>query len=220
MSSVESHIVIAIDGPAASGKSSVSQILAKQLGFAHIDTGAMYRAMTWRLLGLPVDTTNAEAIVAALETIDTDYSIEDGHLRQRLDGLDPTAFLKDDDVSASVSNVASVPEVRALLVASQQALLDVDNLVMEGRDIGSNVFPDSPHKFYIDADPEVRAQRRRAEGSADAIRERDKIDSTRKTAPLKVADNAVVIDSTKLTLDAVVAKVADILRDRGLAIHS
>ena len=134
---------------------------------------------------------------------------------QRLDGLDPTPYTKEDHVSAAVSNVASVPEVRALLVALQRGLLEHGNLVMEGRDIGSQVFPETPSKFYIDADPEVRAQRRAAEGSVEEISRRDRQDSTRKASPLKTAEDAIVIDSTHMSIEEVVEEVRRHLPDLG-----
>lgn len=207
------HSVIAIDGPAASGKSSVARALAAELEFAHIDTGSMYRALTWRLLELGVDTKDPEQVKNALSEIQIDTEIGDGRLVQRLDGHDPIAFIKEDKVSGAVSEVAAVPEVRECLVGLQRQLLISGNLVMEGRDIGSHVFPETPYKFYMDADAEVRAQRRAAEGSVEQIATRDKQDSTRKAAPLAVAEGAQVIDTTYLSLEEVVAEVRSRLGD-------
>ena len=216
MSDPKTYPVIAIDGPAASGKSSVSKLLSQKLGFNHVDTGAMYRAITWRLLELGINAGNTEEVAEAVEKVDLDYDLVDGSLQQRLDGQDPTLFTKADHVSSNVSSVAKVPQVRALLVSGQRDLAKKGPLVMEGRDIGSVVFSDSPYKFYIDADPEVRAQRRAAEGSADAIKERDRVDSTRKNAPLVVAEDADVIDSTHLTLDEVVRQLLASLQEKGM----
>lgn len=210
----DSHnMVIAIDGPAASGKSSVAKQLASDLGFAHIDTGSMYRALTWRLLALGIDTSERELVVQALPGIGIETEIGEARLVQRLDGRDPTPFIKEDSVSAAVSDVASVPEVRELLVGLQRGLLERGNLVMEGRDIGSKVFPETPYKFYIDADPEVRARRRAAEGSVEKIAQRDQQDSTRKASPLTTAEDATVIDSTHLNIEEVVGEVRRHLGD-------
>ncbi len=208
-----SNTVIAIDGPAASGKSTVARRLATELGYSHIDTGSMYRALTWRLLALGIDISDPTAVAGALAQIDVKTGVEGGQLLQRLDGLDPTPYIKEDRVSAGVSSVASVPEVRALLVALQRGLLDYGDLVMEGRDIGSNVFPETPCKFYIDADPEVRAQRRAAEGQVDEIAHRDRQDATRKASPLTTAPDAVVVDSTHMSIEEVVQEVRRNLPD-------
>ncbi len=209
------NTVIAIDGPAASGKSTVSRRLAADLGYAHVDTGSMYRALTWRLLELGIDTSDREQVAEALPRIRIETEIGGGHLVQRLDGLDPAPFIKEDRVSAAVSDVASVPEVRELLVGLQRGLLEHGSLVMEGRDIGSKVFPETPHKFYIDADPEVRARRRAAEGSVEEISRRDRQDSTRKASPLKTAEDAIVIDSTHMSIEEVVEEVLRHLPDLG-----
>jgi len=212
-------MVIAIDGPAASGKSSVSRMLSEKIHYAHIDTGAMYRGVTWRLLDLGVDTSDSDIIVAALGDLNLECSLLEGKLSMRIDGLDPRPHIKDDQVNAAVSSVACVPAIREHLVTKQRQLSELGNLVMEGRDIGSVVFPDTPYKFYIDADPKVRAQRRRAEGSAETIGDRDRKDSTRSTAPLTVADDARVVDTTYLTLEGVVGELIGRLRLKGLDVN-
>ena len=143
--------------------------------------------------------------------------VSEGQTHVRLDGHDLTSDqLNSDAVNAAVSLVARVPEVRARLVADQRSLVRLGSLVMEGRDIGSVVFPDSPYKIYIDASEEVRAARRRAQGQADNLAERDRIDKARKSSPLVIPEGATIIDNSSITLDEAVQKVLETLRQRGL----
>lgn len=205
--------VITMDGPAASGKSSVARLVARQLGYTYVNTGNMYRAMTWAVLQAGVDPADAEAVRAASAAIRIESPVADGQTQVAVNGrLLAVEDLNSDPVNRAVSLVARVPEVRARLVADQRALTALGPLVMEGRDIGSVVFPDSPLKFYIDASEEVRAARRRAQGHTDQVAERDRLDSTRKTSPLVIPAGAAVIDNSHLTLaqavDAVLAVLA------------
>ena len=206
--------VITLDGPAASGKSSVARLVAARLGRTYVNTGNMYRAMTWAVLAQGVDPADPEAVRAAAAAVQLDSPVADGQTQVRVDGhvLTPDD-LNSDAVNAGVSLVARVPEVRERLVSDQRALTALGPLVMEGRDIGSVVFPDSRLKFYIDASEEVRAARRRAQGHADQVAERDRLDSTRKSSPLVVPEGAQVIDNSHLTLEqaveAVLAGVAE-----------
>src|SRR5207249_9670582 len=133
-----------------------------------------------------------------------------------VDGVDPTPFLVSEDVNANVSAISAIPEVRRLLVAKQRALAADRHVVMEGRDIGSAVFPETPFKFYIDASPEVRAMRRARQGLQDSISARDKIDSTRRNSPLIIAEDAHVIDSSNLTVEGVVGEIFGRLKQKGL----
>ena len=206
--------VITLDGPAASGKSSVARLVAARLGRTYVNTGNMYRAMTWAVLAQGVDPADPEAVRAAAAAVQLDSQVADGQTQVRVDGrVLTTDDLNSDAVNAGVSLVARVPEVRERLVSDQRALTALGPLVMEGRDIGSVVFPDSRLKFYIDASEEVRAARRRAQGHADQVAERDRLDSTRKSSPLVVPEGAQVIDNSHLTLEqaveAVLAGVAE-----------
>jgi cytidylate kinase len=209
-------VVIAIDGPAASGKSSVARSLARRLGYVYVNTGAMYRAVTWLAVSRAVPIDDPIRIQQLLHFTNIECGLAEGISTILLDGVDPTSHLVDDAVNASVSAIASIPEVRRLLVAKQRAYAGAHNLVMEGRDIGSVVFPETPYKFYIDASPEVRARRRAQQGLADSVTTRDKIDSTRRTSPLIIAEDAHVIDSSNLTVDGVVGEVIGRLKLKGL----
>lgn len=202
--------VITIDGPAASGKSSVARILAQRLGYIYVNTGNMYRAMTWAVLQTGIDPNDQDAVRTAAAGIVVDSPVTEGQTQVSISGrLLSAEDLNSDPVNRGVSLVARVPEVRSRLVADQRALADLGPLVMEGRDIGSVVFPESPLKFYIDASEEVRAARRSAQGHTDQVAERDRLDSTRKTSPLVIPEGAVVIDNSHLTLEGAVQAVLD-----------
>jgi cytidylate kinase len=214
------HRIIAIDGPAASGKSSVAGALAQRLGFSHVNSGAMYRAVTWHVLQRGVNVHEPAAIAAAVEKSRVVCHLLDNRSRILIDGHDPTPHLRDDDVNRAVSLVSSVPRVREILVAHMREYAKKDNVVMEGRDIGSIVFPETPFKFYIDASPEVRVQRRLAEGQRDEIAARDRADSSRVASPLVIAPDAMVIDTSALTIDGVVDQIMRRLVAKGLPAHS
>lgn len=208
--------VIAIDGPAASGKSSVSRILAQKLDALFVNSGAMYRAVTWAALESGIDPTDEAAVCAWVAGLEILCGAQDYHSTIRIDGQDPEPFLRDPRINAAVSQIAAVPEVRRILVDKLRSYSHLGNVVMEGRDIGTVVFPNTPHKFYIDASETVRSQRRSNQGETDSVAKRDAQDSTRKTAPLKIAHNAVVIDSSDLSLEAVVSQVLARLSEQGL----
>jgi cytidylate kinase len=202
--------VITIDGPAASGKSSVARIVAQRRGAIYVNTGNMYRAMTWAVLQTGVDPNDQEAVRVAAASLKIDSPVIDGQTQVSIAGRALTQDdLNSDPVNRGVSLVARVPEVRARLVADQRALANLGPLVMEGRDIGSVVFPDSPLKFYIDASEDVRASRRSAQGHTDQVAERDRLDSTRKTSPLVIPEGAIVIDNSHLTLEQAVQAVME-----------
>ncbi len=202
--------VITIDGPAASGKSSVARIVAQRRGAIYVNTGNMYRAMTWAVIQTGIDPNDQEAVRQAAASLTLESPVIDGQTQVSIAGKALTQDdLNSDPVNRGVSLVARVPEVRARLVADQRALASLGPLVMEGRDIGSVVFPDSPLKFYIDASEEVRASRRSAQGHTDQVAERDRLDSTRKTSPLVVPEGAIVIDNSHLTLEQAVQAVMD-----------
>ncbi len=205
--------VITIDGPAASGKSSVARIVAQRRGAIYVNTGNMYRAMTWAVLQTGIDPNDQESVRQAAASLTIDSPVIDGQTQVSIAGKALTQDdLNSDPVNRGVSLVARVPEVRARLVADQRALASLGPLVMEGRDIGSVVFPDSPLKFYIDASEEVRASRRGAQGHADQIAERDRLDKQRKNSPLIVPAGATVIDNSHITLDQAVEQVIAALK--------
>ncbi len=211
---------IAIDGPSASGKSSVSKGVAAELEFIYVDSGALYRGVTWQAIRKGVDTTDAAAMAESMHNAEWDFFVQDGAAIFSVDGDIPVQELREKDVREAVANVAAIPAVRKFVVESLQSLESFGSLVMEGRDIGTVVFPDSPYKFYLDADPEERAMRRyrelvaagedeKAHEVMESLKKRDQIDSTRKTDPLVVAPGANVIDSTAMTLDEVIQAIID-----------
>lgn len=205
---MSSYPVITIDGPAASGKSSIARLVAQRLGFTYVNTGSVYRAMTWAVLNAGVDPQDGDSVRAAATGITVESPILDGKTQVCVAGQTLSdAELNSDPVNRAVSLVARVPEVRERLVADQRALGTIGPLVMEGRDIGSVVFPQSPHKIYVDASEEVRASRRCAQGHADQVAERDRLDKQRKTSPLVVPEGAIVIDNSHITLAEAVEQV-------------
>ncbi len=210
--------VIAIDGPAASGKSSVARALARRIGWLYVNSGAMYRAVTWLAVSHGVPCDDAGKVLGLLDTTDFSCGMRDGESTILLDGADPDLHLTEPAVNANVSAIASIPEVRRILVEKQREFAVANDIVMEGRDIGSVVFPETPYKFYIDASPEVRARRRASQGLADTIAARDKIDTTRRTSPLVIAEDAHVVDSSNLTIDGVVGEIVGRLKMKGLAL--
>ena len=208
--------VIAIDGPSGAGKSSVSRIVGKKLGFLHVDSGALYRIMTWQALVRKVDTDNPDAVAAFAPTVDIECRPENGAIAYYVGGEQPGERIRTPEINAHASQVATVKAVRDRITAILRGLTRFGDLVVEGRDITTAVFPDSPARFYLTASAEARARRRQKEEvekgianqSAAAVKAsllaRDAIDSTRKYAPLRKADGAIEIDSSDLTLEQVV----------------
>jgi cytidylate kinase len=213
------HNVIAIDGPAASGKSSVARELAKRLGFAYVNSGAMYRAITWHVIERGISPKDADTISHEMEQTSLQCDLSEGESRVLVDGVDPSEHLRDDNVNKGVSLVSSVPRVREILVSNMRQYAQQRDVVMEGRDIGSVVFPETPYKFYIDASPEVRRRRRKAQGQRDRIDARDRADSSRAASPLVIAEDAHVIDSSEIPIDTVVDQIVARLKTTGLAIR-
>lgn len=213
-----SNYAIAIDGPAASGKSTVARKIAQRLDLIMINTGAMYRAIAWATIQKKIPATDSAAVISMLNEIDISCGVRDGGSIILIDGVDPGDALRADDVNLRVSAIAAIPEVRTLLVAKQREYLKLGSLVMEGRDIGSVVFADSPYKLYIDASEEVRLARRSSEGLADVVSERDAQDSNRKDSPLIVAEGAMVIDSSDMTIEEVVDEALTLLQSKGLSV--
>jgi len=221
--------IIAIDGPAAAGKSTVGERVAAELGYLYFDTGIMYRAITWAALQRGLDIADEPAITALAQRAHIDVlqpTVSDGRqYTVHVDGQDVTWDLRQPEVEAHVSAVSAYPEVRAALSAQQRRIGLRGHVVMVGRDIGTVVLPEAPLKVYLDATVEARARRRYRENKArgervryaailSAMRERDRIDSQRKAAPLKAADDAVVIDTTKLVVEQVVEQVLHLIRER------
>ena len=206
---------IAIDGPAASGKSTLARALAERLGLVMVNSGAMYRAVTWKILREEIDPADTAAVIRLLDGMDIHCGHEGSVSNIRIDGTDPTPFLREPEINANVSTVSAIPQVRERLVALQRDYLKRTHVVMEGRDIGSVVFPDTPFKIYIDADPSVRDERRSVEGEIDSVSQRDAADSSRKTAPLVVADGATKLDTSALTISGVVDAAIGILGKQG-----
>lgn len=211
--------VIAIDGPSGSGKSTVSRAIGQKLGFLHVDSGALYRIVTWQGLLHGVDPNDAAAVAAFAGRLAVEMTAVDGAVRFSVGGVEPGDAIRTAEINAAVSPVSKVPEVRAKVTAWLRDLRRLGDLVVEGRDIGSVVFPDSPARFYLDAAPEERARRRHLEEQAKGLSKqdreavmasllnRDRIDSSRVVAPLKVAEGALVIDSTQMPIEEVVATV-------------
>ena len=217
--------VVAIDGPSASGKSTVARRVARELGALYVDSGALYRGIAWNVLEKGGDPADWGGVSRLLAEMDVCFFEIDGEVRFRIDGKEPGKELRTPEIDRAVSPVAANPDVRSRATAWLRAEVSFGVLVMEGRDIGTAVFPQSGCKFYLNASAEERSRRRysqfrEGDGEADgdddqsgmnevedALQARDRVDSTRKTAPLKVADDAVVIDSTKMDVEQVVSLI-------------
>jgi cytidylate kinase len=210
----QSSLVIAVDGTSGSGKSSTSRGVADRLGLRYLDTGAMFRAMTWWLLREGIDVRDAAAVAAAADRPRIASGTDPLAPTITVDGIDVSVEIRGEEVTAAVSPVSAVPAVRARLLDLQREVIGAGGIVVEGRDIGSVVWPQAEVKVYLSADPDARATRRSAEqGGTDlattqqSLLERDRIDSGRATAPLVMADGAVHVDSTHLTLDEVIETI-------------
>ncbi len=208
--------IIAIDGPAGAGKSTIAKALARRLGIDYLDTGAMYRAVTVAAARECIDAADVEHVAALAER--TLIEVADGIVT--IDGLDVTAAIRTPETTAHVSAIAANSGVRAVMRARQRAWGDTrGGGVIEGRDIGSVVFPDARLKLYLTASPRVRAERRVAEAGGDveeiaaAIAQRDHLDSSRADSPLREADGSVVVDTTGLTIDEVLDRIEQLLAD-------
>jgi cytidylate kinase len=212
------HRVVAIDGPAASGKSSVARELARRLGFIYVNSGAVYRAITWYLLKKGINAEDSNRIAQALESAAITGCIQDSESRILVDNVDPTEHLRDDRVNESVSRVSRLPLVRQIVGQKLHERARNHDLVVEGRDIGSVVFPKTAYKFYVDASPEVRLRRRAAQGERDEITMRDHADFSRSVSPLIIAKDAHVIDTSHLTIEAVVNEIVVRLKQKGLQV--
>ncbi|ROT27167.1 (d)CMP kinase [Micromonospora sp. HM5-17] len=213
--------VVAVDGPSGSGKSTVSRRLASALGARYLDTGAMYRAVTWAVLRSGVDPADAESVTKVAREVELRIGVDPEAPSVTADGIAVDREIRGPEVTAAVSAVAAVPTVREILVAQQRAIIEAaGRIVVEGRDIGSVVAPDADLKVYLTASPEARAQRRSMENAADLaataadLARRDRLDSTRAADPLRQAPDAVVLDTTELGVDEVVAQLRELLTGR------
>jgi cytidylate kinase len=219
-----SVVIVAVDGPAASGKSTVSRRVAHTLGFTYVDSGSFYRGIAWKCLRDGVDTRKVEAVSDLLKRLRMKLDVTDGAVRYRINGESPGEVIRSQTVQENVSDVAAMPDVRAFITARLRETTQFGSVVMEGRDIGTVVFPDTPFKYFLDADPAERARRRNAEmqshgnGSVEqtlmALQRRDTKDSTRPVAPLQRAANARIIDSTSLSIDDVTRLIVDDVQTR------
>ena len=210
-SRTKAPMVIAIDGTSASGKSTNSKLVAKALNFVHVDTGAMYRTLAWYCLKHNVDVQDAKAVATACRRWKTALSCSENNAYLVVDGYYPAKEIRTAEVSAAVAHVAAVPKVRVWMKKTQRECIKFGNLVMEGRDIGTNVFPETDFKYYLDAKLEERSRRRAADGVQENLAARDQRDSQRAAAPLMVALGAKVINNSHMTSEQTTAMLlADI----------
>ena len=209
--------IIAIDGTSASGKSTNARLVAKALGYVYVDTGAMYRTLAWHCLKENIDVHDHKAVASACRRWKTQLTcVEDElrHIRLLVAGYYPEKEIRTNATSAAVPHVAAVPKVREWMKKTQRQCIQFGNLVMEGRDIGTNVFPETDFKFYLDANLEERARRRQAEGVTEDLAARDQRDSQRAAAPLMIPLGAVVVNNSGRTAEETSAQILDIIGQR------
>ncbi len=220
-------IIVAVDGPSASGKSTVSRRAAQALGFVYVDSGAVYRGVTWKCVKEGIDVKDAQAVTNLLIRMNMELVLKDQAVGYLIDGEDPGQEIRAEPVRERVADIAAQQSVRVYIVEKLRLMTKFGSLVMEGRDIGTVVFPDTPYKYYLDADPEERARRRAAEirqteGAGDvnevlsSLRRRDQKDSSRATAPLQIALGARIINSTGMSIDQVVDTIVSDLKKAGV----
>jgi cytidylate kinase len=219
------RIIITLDGPAGSGKSTVARELARALGYAYLDTGAMYRAVTLAVLRKKIDCTNASRVIETLPDLTIDIRYDGGIQKTLLNGEDVSEAIRTPDVSRNVSAIAAIPEVRQHLVAQQQRMGRDGGYVVDGRDAGTVIFPNAAMKFFLTASVKERARRRQLELAAqqtsltleqmiDEIERRDRLDSSRDVSPLRKAPDAIEIDNTSLTVNDQVEWIVERFRER------
>lgn len=219
MSDLKVYEIISLDGPSGAGKSTVAKLVAKKLGYKYLDTGAMYRAVTLFFLNKNVNMQNDNEIISAISDLKISF---DNNNKIYLNDVDVSEEIRSIKVVNMVSKVSSISAVRKSMVSLQRAIAENDNYVVDGRDIGSVVFPLAKYKFYIDASVEIRAKRRYEEEIQkgkditfeeviDSIKKRDEFDSNREDSPLVVPKDAIIIDTTNMTIDEVVQKITDVV---------
>ena len=207
-------IVIAIDGTSASGKSTNAKRVAKTLGYAYVDTGAMYRTLAWQCLQKKVDIDDPKAVGALVRKWKTSLECVEGKVHLLVDGYYPDREIRTAEVTSATSHIAAFQKVRDWMKLKQRECIQFGNLVMEGRDIGTNVFPETDFKFYLDACIHERSKRRSAEGLNENLAMRDQRDSQRASAPLMVALGALVINNSGQTVDQTSALIIDEVQKR------
>ena len=211
---MKNNIVIAIDGTSASGKSTNAKLVAGALNFVYVDTGAMYRTLAWHCLKNRMDVHDAKAVASACRRWKTTLECVDGRVRLLVDGYFPEREIRTAEVSAAVPAVAAVPKVRDWMKKKQRECIQFGSLVMEGRDIGTNVFPETDFKYYLDAHLEERSRRRAAEGVQENLAARDQRDSQRAAAPLMIALGARVINTSDMTAEQTSEMIIKDIKER------
>lgn len=218
-------IAVAVDGPAGAGKSSISKIVAKKLGYLYIDTGAMYRSVTWAVLHNHIDVNNQKAVEALLPELDLTMEASDDSCKVFIAGHDVTDFIRTPQVNNAVSIVASYKGVRQYLVERQRLMAEAGGVILDGRDIGSVVLPNAELKIYLTASVEARAMRRYLEVKGtvneqtledikDSVMQRDDMDKNRKESPLIQVEDAVLVDSSEMTFDETVEHILHLVQER------
>lgn len=218
-------IAVAVDGPAGAGKSSISKIVAKKLGYLYIDTGAMYRSVTWAVLHNHIDVNNQKAVEALLPELDLTMEASDDSCKVFIAGQDVTDFIRTPQVNNAVSIVASYKGVRQYLVERQRLMAEAGGVILDGRDIGSVVLPNAELKLYLTASVEARAMRRYLEVKGtvneqtledikDSVMQRDDMDKNRKESPLIQVEDAVLVDSSEMTFDETVEHILHLVQER------
>ena len=218
-------IAVAVDGPAGAGKSSISKIVAKKLGYLYIDTGAMYRSVTWAVLHNHIDVNNQKAVEALLPELDLTMEASDDSCKVFIAGQDVTDFIRTPQVNNAVSIVASYKGVRQYLVERQRLMAEAGGVILDGRDIGSVVLPNAELKIYLTASVEARAMRRYLEVKGtvneqtledikDSVMQRDDMDKNRKESPLIQVEDAVLADSSEMTFDETVEHILHLVQER------
>ena len=218
-------IAVAVDGPAGAGKSSISKIVAKKLGYLYIDTGAMYRSVTWAVLHNHIDVNNQKAVEALLPELELTMEASDDSCKVFISGQDVTDFIRTPQVNNAVSIVASYKGVRQYLVERQRLMAEAGGVILDGRDIGSVVLPNAELKIYLTASVEARAMRRYLEVKGtvneqtledikDSVMQRDDMDKNRKESPLIQVEDAVLVDSSEMTFDETVERILHLVQER------